>query len=385
MPDRESDAELVAVRINGRIYEHWTAVSITRPLTALAASFTVTVPWWLPAPGQPLLARPGDSCAVDIGGVTVVSGYIDRVGPSTDPDRVGVQITGRSRAGDIVDCSAIVPGGQLRGLSLLAVASTLCQPFGVGVSLADGIDQGGKFSLVEIEQGETVGEVIQRLCRERGLLCWSDAAGNLIVGRGSRGRAAGSLIHRVGPDGQPVAGNTVLTSQGEFSADGRFSEIYVRGQGQAIIGQPAQKSAAPQGRATDGAIGRYRPLVVNAENAGSPSRFAARAQWEVARRVALGSRVTMAAASWRQTPGGDLWDIGLTVPVVDDVLNLDRDLLISAVTFRQDANSRRADLTLEPPEAHEPAPAQAKTAGGGQFDQWASVRRQTGGTVLPKK
>ena len=375
-PATDSDAEVVAVRVNGRIYERWTTVSVTRSMTAAAAAFAITTPWWLPEPGEPLLARPGDAVTVEIGGVPVVVGYIDEIGPGSDADKNAVQIAGRSKAGDLVDCDAIVKGGQLRGLDLAGVAKTLCKPFGIGVAVDSGISIGTKFPLVEIEQGETVHQVLVRLARERGLLLWSTSDGGVIFGRGSRGRAQTALIHRVGADGEPVEGNNVLSISGKFSLANRFSELLVKGQSPWDLDAPAIKSAQPQGRARDAGVPRYRPKVLNAENAASAADMAKRAQWDVARRIATGTQISASMAGWRQTPDGDLWDVGLLARVVDDVLNLDGDYLVSGVALRLDAQGLRADLTLEPPEAHTPAPTQKKGAGGGQ---WASIHKQTQG------
>ncbi len=374
--NERSDAEVVSVRVNGRIFEDWSTAQVTRAMTAAAASFAVAAPWWLPRPGEPLFARPGDGLTVEIGGAPVVTGYIDAIDASNDPDRAGVRISGRSKAGDLVDCDAIVKSGQLRGLDLLAVARTLCKPFGIGVAVDPGISVGKKFDLVEIEQGETVDAVLVRLARERGLLKWSTSDGGIVFGRGSRGRAAVALVHRLGPNGEPVEGNNVLTITGKFSAAGRFSEVLIKGQQQWSLDAPAIKSAQPKGRAVDAGINRYRPKVINAENAATPSAMQRRAEWEVARRIGAASQVTASVDGWRQTPEGDLWDIGLTVRVISDMLNLDGDLIVAGVTFRVDGGALRCDLTLEPPEAHAPQPAQAKAAGGGQF---ASIRQQTQG------
>ena len=380
LPQTSSGEGVVSIRVNGRIYEHWTSATITRSMTAFASAFSVMVPWWQPAAGQPLLAHPGDSCVVEIDGIPVITGYIEEIGPSDDPEKVGVRLSGRSKAGDLVDCSAVVKGGQLRGLDLLGVARVLCKPFGIGASVDSGVSVGKKFDLVEIENGETVHQVLVRLARERGVLVWSKSDGGVIIGRGSRGRAARPLIKRIGADGKPMQGNNVLRSSGKFSSVGRFSEIVVRGQQKWFAGEddPAFASAQPQGRATDAGVGRYRPKIMQAENAGDSSSMAARAQWEVARRIGASVQVTEPVAGWYQTPDedGDLWDVGLLTRVTDDVLNLDEDMLITGVTMRVDSKGLFTDLTLEPEAAHAPAPAQSKTAGGGMY---ASIYKQTHG------
>lgn len=374
--ERTSDAEVVSVRVNGRIFEDWNSAQVTRSMTAAAASFAVAAPWWLPRPGEPLFARPGDALTVEIGGVPVITGYVDTIDSSTEPEKAGVRISGRSKAGDIVDCDAIVPGGQLRGLDLLAVARRLCKPFGIGVAVDAGVSVGKKFDLIEIEQGETVDSVLVRLARERGLLKWSSTDGGVVFGRGSRGRAAVALVHRLGPMGEPMAENNVLTATGKFSMAGRFSEVVFKGQSKWDLGGEALRSAQPRGRAVDAGVGRYRPKVLNAENAATSSDMQKRAEWEIARRIGAATQVTASVDGWRQTPDGDLWDIGLTARVTSDMLNIDADMLVTGVSFRVDGAALRADLTLEPPEAHTPAPMQAKGAGGALF---ASIRKQTQG------
>ena len=371
MPVQENP-DIVSLKINGRIFSRWTGMEIARSQTALAAAFSVSCPWFLPDAGEKLLARPGDAVSILIGADEVIGGAIDSIAADAKPEGVSFTISGRSRAGDLVDCSAVIPGGQLRNLTLLAACRRLCQPFGIGVSMVPGTDPGKAIPLIEIEQSETVVGVIQRLCRDAQMLCWSDADGDLLIGRGAQGKTTSGIVHRVGIKGRPVIGNTILSISGSFDASQRFSHVLVRGQEQGVIGKDALSAASPQGAATDGDIKRYRPKIVSAENAGTKAAMKARAEWEVARRIAEGTKITATMPGWRQSPGGPLWDVGLMAAVTADALNLNEELLITGVTFRQDANAQRADLTIEPPAAQEPV-----DKSGGAGGHWGSIRAQT--------
>src|ERR1700741_3613493 len=103
---RPAVPEPVTLKMGGRLYGGWKQISIEIDLDAGASTFElgVTERW----PGQPdrWLLEAGAAAEVAIGGETVVTGYIDELGSVLEDESRQVTIRGRSKCGDLVDCSA---------------------------------------------------------------------------------------------------------------------------------------------------------------------------------------------------------------------------------------------------------------------------------------
>src|SRR4029453_1411845 len=209
----------VSVRIGGRDYVGWHAVTVHRGLEEASASFSCSVserttgmrlePWVL-APGAP--------CAILVDGELVITGYIDTYSPRFDANSHSVEVRGRSRTADFVDGAAIVPGGQFKQLSLFEIAERLAAPFGLVVDALAAI--GGPLADVQIQQGESCYAVLERLCRMQGLLVCDGPGGNLTLTRVGSRRAVGALRQ----------GENILAASAELDASQRFSQYVVKGQ-----------------------------------------------------------------------------------------------------------------------------------------------------------
>jgi prophage tail gpP-like protein len=323
-------------------------------------------------------------------GDLVLTGYVDSYAPRFDADTHVVEIRGRSRTADFVDSSAVVPGGQMKGLSLLDVALRLAAPFGLAVEVLSAL--GPVLPDVQIQQGETCYAVVERLCRMQGLLVCDGPGGALALARAGTRRAQGALIQGV----------NLLSASAELDQSRRHSEYIVKGQrpntddrgdgpapaaGRGLLeqltgdgGGAGATVRACLGRALDVAVGRYRPLILIAETQTDDASAFRRALWEARRRLALGVKASVLVQGWRQQPGAagsPLWDVNLLVPVVSDWLGIDREMLISAVEFRKDDGGTTTALELTLPDAFqgadETAPGGSASGGaaGGNDDLWS--------------
>jgi len=104
----------------------------------------------------------GDACEVRMGDDVVLTGYVDEAVDTLDDESHELQVTGRDKTGDLVDCSAIHSPDQWSGLTLQAIAAILCKPFDIPVKAET--DTGAPFPTVKLQPGETVFAVIERLC-----------------------------------------------------------------------------------------------------------------------------------------------------------------------------------------------------------------------------
>lgn len=442
--------EPVTLILDGGAIEGWTEVRVSRALDHAAGDFSLGLTDKSRGPdGVTVPARLycGAECRVAIGGDIVLTGYVDDVSISYTATSHAIRVSGRSKTCDLVDCSvdpaysgagkggkekplsglfdkrgeiarsvrgdkavtaglatqaepvkqspAAAEGGHFRGQRLGQVAQALARPYGVTV-LAVG-DTGEPLPGITVEKGDKVFDVIERLCRLRGLLASDDAGGNLILARPGGGRDQGTL----------ALGKTILAGDAKFSIKERYSEYRVFGQSPSLhrdaygrtsdddelidpddtdddgpaadgpavdpedrddIADRAEAVAVAQGVARDAGVPRYRLLVVQAETAAEAGGVQGRAEWEAAHRLGKSLELTYTVPGWRSATAR-LWETNGTVWLTDPLAALDRSLIVAGLEFALDNQGGMVTrLTLAPPEAYLPEPLKAKKpkSGGGR-------------------
>jgi len=322
----------VELYVNGMIYGGWKRASIQRGIEQIAGQFELAVSerW----PGQPT-KRPihaGDACEVRAEGEPVITGYVDDVGMSYDATTHEISFRGRDATGLLVDCSA--PTKQwIAGMTLEQIATEVCKPYGVGVTVK--ADVGNRFAPRRNNEGESVFEMLTDLAKQRGVLLVSDGLGNLVITRAGTTKVSTSLV-----SGQNILRADLQSSMREWYHD------YV------VKAQPAGDGTFedPKATATDTSNPRVeRNLLIVTSEFDSLAMLDRRADWEMRTRAAQASRVTVTVQGWAHADG--IWQPNTLVRLTDEILGIDRDLLIAGVTLTLDDQGTRTDLDLAIPEA----------------------------------
>lgn len=334
----------LVLTVGGQNLTGWTAVRVSRSVEAMPSSFDITATELYPTLANEVFVQPGDPCQIRIGQDLVLTGYVDRYVPVVGPGRHEVRVIGRSKCQDIVDCSAVIHGAQISAASALALAQKLCAPFGVQVKSLAG--PGPTIPQFNVNLGETVYEIIERVARYSALLAYDDADGNLVLSRvGSTSMASGFAL----------PGN-IEEASASFSMDQRFSEYIA-----AIMSvdklSDIGEGGNVQGVAKDPGVPRYRPRIVVSEQFQNGQSLALqRARWEAARRRGRSQAITLTCDAWRDAAGA-LWAPNSLAPIWASVLKLtSKTWVITSVDFIRDENGTHANITLMPPEALTPEP-----------------------------
>jgi prophage tail gpP-like protein len=333
----------VTLLVNGQLYGGWTEVDVRSSVECLAGTFELTLSEKWPGQAQAREIPVGARCAVRIDGETVITGWVDDVRPGYDDEHRSLTVSGRDATGDLVDCSAVHGGGQWSGQTLTQIAADLCRPFGIRV-IAE-TDVGEPFGTWQIQEGETVNDNLQRAALQRGVLLYSNGLGDLIIGRASAKRVATVL----------ELGVNIVSASGERSHRDRYSEYRIIGQ------QPMDDEAGFDTGATevaavakDRAVGRYRPLVVVAEDNVQLGTAQQRADWERSTRAGAAVQVAYTVKGWRHAAG--LWIPNRRVPVRDAWMRIEADLFIQAVNYRLSGGGETTILSLTLPAAYDRIP-----------------------------
>lgn len=360
---REQDT--LCLQVNGKLYGGWKDMLVNASIETISGDFDLD--YFYSWDGQEALPiNDGDACEVRIGDDVVLTGYVDEANDSLDAENHSLQVTGRDKTGDLVDCSAIHKPDQWNGQTLQAIAAILCKPFGITVKAET--DCGPAFPTVKVQPGETAFAVIERLCRMRAVLPVSDGKGGLLLTAAGKGGRAYSAL---------VEGENILSITRKRNQQDRFSQYIVKGQQSGLAAVPGgnvevisadgavtSRAAAPaSGKATDAGITRYRPLLLISEGEASGQSPATRALWEATVRAGRGLRVEVTVQGWRQG-NGELWRPNLFVPVKSPKLFLDDTLLIASCAYACNEGGTITTLSLARPDAFKLLPVKTRKASG---------------------
>ncbi|HEX3984829.1 MAG TPA: hypothetical protein VHX12_14125 [Acidisoma sp.] len=339
-------------------WQGWEGVQITRSIEQVPGSFSVV--GTEKYPGTAGLSKvdilPGYPCQIMLGSDVVITGYIDGRDYDAGRDNHEIEVVGRSKLEDIVDCSGALPQQQAVGRTLGSLATLLCKPFGITVSMPDGDTP--TIPSISVLLTETIYETLERVARWNAKLLYDDTNGNLVIA------AVGKVKHASGFQ----EGVNCQVIRSTINVSERFTSIAAIWQDTTVLTMGTDTSTLPyvndQSKAVDTSFPpradgqpRYRPLLILAEQGqGQNNLVPQRVQWEMARRVGRSQAVTVTCDSWRDS-SGQLWTPNQLADVTLPSEKVQGTWLISTVTFIRDGAGTRADVTLMPKAAFIPQPA----------------------------
>lgn len=324
-------SDLVELKASGLLFAGWKSVRIECGIEQCAGAFDMSVSDRWGTQSQPWPIKPGDACEIVLNGETVIKGYTDEVRPEFDKQSHGIFVSGRDKTADLIDCSAVFKTGQWKNARLDKIAADIAKPFDIEVVVAAGVNLGAAFDSFNIEEGERAFEAIDRAARMRAVLVMADGAGRLLLATSSTLKTGSALVQGV----------NVLHAALIISWKERYSQITVKGQGKGTADVYGDQVAHGKASVTDDSIGRYRPLIVIAEQHGQGPTFAARAAWERNVRRGRGTRATVRVQGWTYpdaSAGGArvLWRPNRLVETQLPYLGLQQDLLIAKCVYTMD-------------------------------------------------
>jgi prophage tail gpP-like protein len=360
LPDAPPEVTLV---VNGAKYGGWTSVTARRSMESIADEFSLQLTnQRVGSVGQYVATgltlrdvkiaadelAGSDECAIQIDGKSVIVGYVDDFDFEYDANRADLRVSGRSKTGDLVDCSAVYRTGLWQNATLMQIASDLCNPFGITVSssVLDSTDWMKPFARFRIDDGESVYETLSRAAEMRAVLLRSGNDGNLLIERAAQAYSGVGL----------ELGKNVLVGSIGRSYRERFSEYTFKGQTEASDEWSGLSANNLEHRVTDTGVSRYRPLVVQSEKQRGKDDVGKRAVWERNVRAGRSIRHRYTVEEWT-TNVGLLWEPNTLVKIVDDWCDVDTVALVTSAEFTL-AGERVTTLELVDPYAFTAKPEQ---------------------------
>ena len=345
---------------NTRTITGWQKVRVARGIERCPSGFSVSYTELMPGRSE-VLVQPGDKCEVYLGSDLVLTGFVDRFIPSFSGREHTVHIEGRSKCQDLVDCSLKWPGGEFRNMNVLEIAQALCSWYGIEANAAVGTNVGARLDQYNALLGETVYDLVERLCRFRALLVYDQPDGSLLLASAGGPSTDGtpSAIGTRTATGGLKEGVNVQAAGMMYGMDGRFSDYDAVRQALDVltdIGDGGNLISS----VVDPGVPRFRYQVILSEQTfGGQDVAVQRANWEMARRIGRSYQIRLTTDSWRDAAGA-LWEPNTLVTVDLPSLKMRTPVtwLISDVTYKRDENGTTADLVIMPPAAFYQQPIQ---------------------------
>jgi prophage tail gpP-like protein len=362
----------VALLVGGRRYAGWKSIRVTLTMEGIAGGFALEVSDRWGGQAEPWPIAEGDPCRVEVSGQIVIDGYVDKRGQSVDATSRTLRYSGRDRAADLVDCSAIVEAGTVTknnwtfyNVDVAELARKIAEPHGIRVSVAPELGAVlTRDKRVLVHPGDTCFEVIARAAGAAQVLVISDGAGGILITRGGTERAA-ALIEGV----------NIKAGSSEFDASDRFHRYLLSSQ---VPGTDEASGEATriQAEARDLGVRRTnRVILIRPEKGYSRADSKRRADWEARIRAARSEKISITVQGWKQ-PDGKLWAINKRSLVrAPRTLGVYGDMLISQVEFSVGDGGRITQLGLVRPDAFTPEPAATVAPAEGLWKELAGGGR----------
>lgn len=334
--------------VDGETLSDFTTGKVVQSLDAFASSFELEYYQDTADGGGEIVFESGDPVEIRVDGETILAGHVNDDEDEEDPKKLRRKIVGRSKLGDLVDCDAFNEQRRFRDVSILDLASVLCEPY--GIAIYDRTEAVEPFERWALNDG-TIADELQRAAKARGVVL-VDEAGDLGIVRA--GDDSTRTVIR--------SPSEVLSSARRRSERQRFSEYLVKSKRR----RRDEDTGAPtsiRATVTDDGVRRLRRKVIHPYG-DRQSAVDLRAALERNVRAGRSLRLIYRLPGWL-TVEGEVWRPNMRVKVEDERRGIDATLIVVRSTLLHGPSLHRTELELTLPEAYD-AIAEYPAIGRGQ-------------------
>jgi len=162
----------IQLKVKNNLYQGWESVRIKKSMQSIAHTFSMEI-----FKGDQVQITNNDLLEILVNGKIFFTGYLDSYNLDISSTKKPLQISGRSRAMDLVDCN-IEDNKQYNNINILQIIADLIAPFDIKVSTSLSLSVIEKFNT---KTGETYFNAINRLCKQTNTLPISDNLGNIVI------------------------------------------------------------------------------------------------------------------------------------------------------------------------------------------------------------
>lgn len=338
------------LRVKGSAYAGWIEASVSRALDQFVPSFELLYADRWAESDRPRAIQPWDECELSYGPHLLLTGFVDTITGDIQRDNLTLRTTGRGRTEDLADCSIRHKTGHWRDRSLLQIVEEVCEPFAISVVIDAAVQQTNalKFTQVEADDGEAVFDLIDRLCRVRGVLAITTPEGNIRLTRITRSAPLRAVT-------LPV--EEAISRSWRYETGDLFDEYFLRSQTGRRKNENGKRAALESYSVRDGTVPRHRPKVLSSEQSARLGELQDHAVWERNMRHGQALRLTYQVPGLL-APDGAPWEPGMLIRVGDDEIGAHDTLVCARAELRVDAENlfTRLELAMVESYSTEPVP-----------------------------
>lgn len=338
------------VHMNGNAYQGWETLTVSRSIDDAVSTAAFSSPLRWPDDPNPVRVRVGGLVQVFDDEDQMFYGNADAISIDSDPDGDIVAIDARSATADLSDCSVVTVPYAWKQKTMLEIASLIALPYGVNVidlTLADEVI--GRPIDFRVDLGEPVFDAIERMAQDAGVLVTDNGDGNIVL---TKTRSVFGLLDEV--IGLPTLeyGVNVTAARGVFRHDQRYREYRVYGQRPGSDTDSGATTSLQRVIVEDPEVERTRILALSANSQATLDQLKSRGVWEAVTRAGRSVALSYQVVGWRR-PDGKLWAPGQLIKVKDRPRGIDAVMVVSAVSWSQNNETKAADISVAPPEGVE--------------------------------
>lgn len=294
------------LKVRNKKYSGWQNIIIVKSMQSIAHTFAMDI-----YKGADVDIQDDDIVQILKDDEVFFTGYIDGITLRITDAKMPMQISGRSKTCDLIDCNIEI-NKQYNQQNIKQIISDLIKPFGITVSSILTLDA---LEVFNTKVGETYFDAINRLCKQTNTLPISDNFGNIEIIKNKKSKASIVLKDQ---DFKEINYPKKL--------DKRFSKYTYKKEG--II------TDITDGVVKDSTVKRYRPFVaVNTDDKDNQDL----AKWELNKNKADEANITAIIQGW------DI-DINTIVKVETSIIN--NSFLVKEIIYYKDDSGTRSELTL---------------------------------------
>lgn len=331
-----AEVDEVTLSVNGQEFAWWQNVQITTNLQNYCRTFTVGLTRDLSSEYvQSIPLKLGDEVEVSIGEDLVLSGYITNVQQSYSATGVSLTVSGASYTVDLCDCTLPLSAKHsFKKQTVAQIIESLATHYSVNV--VDLLQSEEKIDL-DVSPFDEIKRTLDGLIKEQSILLTDDAEGNIVITTAGRG---GDCFDSL------VTGVNILTGSRNASQREIFSEYVVLAQAKNSASEQPVTSNQLSASASNYDM-RQRVRVVQQD--GTPNRAQITKRAQLLRDYSSGKSesLTYTVQGWRQS-NGSLWTPNSMVHVVDPILEVFGDYVISSVTYGKSESGTTTSIQCVP-------------------------------------
>ncbi len=310
----------LTIKINNQSFKNWSDVSITISMLNLAHSFSFTAIYDLKNnefTNHLKTFKTGKEVKIYIKDKLVSTGYIDNLSTSLTTNGISLNISGRSKTADLIDCSTSI---QLKNLTLTQIIKKLCSPFKINVKELAKTKAVDDFHM----QCENIFQSINTVAKSQGLLLITDSNGDLLITKPSNQK--GNHIFK--------QGHNIMEAHLSYDQTKTFSKYTIK------------THDGDKQTYEDKLIKRYRPYSVVADDQTHQT-----AKTTANRNHGLANSLSILTAYWFMN--NRVWNVNQKIKLDIPMLDLNTSWLTVETRFSYNqSQGETCELTLQPMKAY---------------------------------